>query len=110
MAVTTAEKRYPADRRQEEAWRALPESEQPYLVVFFGMLGYEVVAVCDTEEEANEVLLYWQVCAVLGNLGGGGRYGLRLKGWTRCVSPHDLQVRQQHDLDALTRAILESYR
>ena len=44
----------------EPIWSALPEDEQPHLVVFMGILGYKVVAVCDTEDEAQEVLALWE--------------------------------------------------
>lgn len=111
MAITEFPTGYNDDRKLEAEWRTLSQDEQPYLVVYFGMLGYQILAVCDTEPEAEEVLTVWTVCAVLGNLGGGSKYGngLRLKGWTRCVSPHDLQIRQQWDLDDLTSAIIGSY-
>lgn len=93
----------------EAEWRALPESEQPFLVCFMGLMGYGILAVCDTEEEAEEVLACYVLCTTLPRLASPRRY-MRQPGWTREASPHDYQVRQQFDLDALTRAILGSYR
>lgn len=101
MAVTHLEPGYRELERLEDEWRALPNEEQPYLVVFFGLLSYKVLAVCDTERDADIMLGYWQDRAKAGNCA--------VKSYTRDASPHDFQVRQQWDLDALTHAILSSY-
>lgn|SRR5690242_9264928 len=110
MAVTTPQ--LPHHRRREEEQQWLEEGK--FLVTFFGMLGYEILAVCDTEEEANEVCALWKIASTLATLSHPMRRwrerGLHLKGWTRCVSPHDIDVRTQADLDHLTDAILSSYR
>lgn len=102
----------------EPEWSALPEDEQPRLVVYFGMLGYKVVAACDTQAEAEEVLACWQVAATIFGIAGqpnpdrrglSGK-GLPVPGWTRAALPSDFDIRTQADLDAVTKAILESYR
>lgn len=107
MAVTTPQ--LPSHRRREEEqqWR----DEGKYLVTFFGILDLKIVAVCDTEEEATEVCTLWQICATLGSLAtGNADLGMRVPGFTRHAYPHDFDVRTQDDIDALTKAILGSYR
>lgn len=75
---------------------------EPYLVVFFGILGYEILSEHPTEEEAEAELEKWQAKARAAE-------PLVMKGWTRDAQKHDFQVRQQSDLDALTRAIFSTY-
>lgn len=107
MTVTTPQLSHHRRREEEQQWR----DDGKFLVTFFGMLGYEIVAVCDTEEEATEVCTLWQICATLGSLAkGNADLGMRVPGWTRHAYPWDFDVRTQDDLDSLTRAILESYR
>lgn len=105
-------------QKLEDTWRALPEEEQPHLVVFMGMLSYKVIAVCDTEQEANEVLALCVVCTVIASLAKNTRkqrisrnlgLGMAIPGYTRNAYPHDFQVRTQASLDRLTDAILSSY-
>lgn len=73
------------------------------LVVYFGMMGYKVLSEHETEEEAAVALAEWQAYA-------DDPTPLALPGWTRDAYAHDFDVRTQADLDALTRAILDSYR
>jgi hypothetical protein len=87
-------------RAREDAHRSMEPGEQPYMVVCFGILSYRVIEVCDTRHHAECSLAVWQEHARRG--------GLAVPHLTDDVSPHDFQVRQQWDLDALVAAILDT--
>lgn len=93
-------------RAKEEEWRALPDDQQPYLVVVFTALDYTVMSEFATERRAEREAEWLR-----GQLRKIQRAGLK------AISPFsgawadggDIMVRQQWDLDALTRAIRDSY-
>lgn len=73
-----------------------------YKVVFFGILDYKVLSSHRTEAVALRELAKHQARARAG--------GYAVAGFTRNAVEHDFDVRTQDDLDALVRAIQESYR
>jgi hypothetical protein len=100
------------ERARRERHRALPRDDQPYMVVVFGMLSYGVlwigddggvghVSDHDRKQVAEREATWWRDQI---------RGGLEMIPFTRNPLPHDIQVRQQWDLDALACAILDSYR
>ena len=105
---------YNAEREREQAHRALPKGRQPFMVVFMGMLDYGVLwigdegprgetrAECRLRKIKAEREMEWWAKEI--------DKGLHMIPFTRDPSRHDLQVRQQWDLDALTDAIRRSYR
>lgn len=77
--------------------------EKPYKVVFFGMLGYKIMAEFALEETARQELEWYKdKCRQ--------QQSFEVKGYTRNASEHDFDVRTQDDLDSLTRAIQDSNR
>lgn len=97
----------PAEKAvRERTHRALPEAEQPPMVVCLGVYSYRILWVAphggpEGHQLAQTELRYWQEHAERG--------GLEVLPQSRNISPHDLDVRTQHDLDALVRAIHEGY-
>lgn len=92
-------------RRREEAHRALPRDEQPHMVCYMGMLGYKVLWIAE-DGSAESLALAERERDWWGALCADGFYMLTQ---TREPYDHEFMVRQQWDLDALTRAILSSY-
>ena len=72
-----------------------------YKVVFFGMLGYKVLSEHESQSDAFAELQNHR------RLARAGRYAVA--GYTRDAHEHDFDVRTQDDLDALTKAIHDSY-
>lgn len=75
---------------------------EPFLVVCFGMLSYKVLGEYASEKKAKAVLAAWEARAAKPG-------GVEVLPLSRHCTPGDFQVRQQSDLDELTRAIISSY-
>jgi hypothetical protein len=75
---------------------------KPYVVVFFGMLSYRILSEHDTKGEA--------IAELRRIRSEQHRMVAAAAGYTRDPHPHDFDVRTPDDLEALTRAILETYR
>jgi len=91
-------------REREEAHRALPQEEQPYMVIFMGMLDYAVLWIGEpggSEEDAKAEMQRWA--------SEMERENFWLLPFTQNPHPGDLQVRQQWSLDSLVAAIQRSY-
>jgi hypothetical protein len=73
---------------------------KPYLVVCFGMLSYRILSEHDTRQEARAE------CDRIRS--SRGRMVAAAKGYTRDPHRHDFDVRTPEDMDALTRAILDT--
>lgn len=97
---------YSEEGQLEKDQRALPADEQNPQVVYLGMLGYKIMAVADTLEEAEEYLLTLKVaCRSNAKLGLYDKGRFTLPGWTKDPSEHDFDIRTQAQLDALVEAI-----
>lgn len=75
---------------------------EPYLVVCFGTLSYKVLGEYASEAKAEAVLAAWEKRA-------SKQDGVEVLPLSRHCTPGDFQIRQQSDLDHLTRTILDSY-
>jgi hypothetical protein len=73
-----------------------------YLAICFGMLSYRVLFEHDDEQVARRELAYI--------LAKPERMKEAAKGYTRDPQPGDFDVRTPEDMEALTRAILDTYR
>lgn len=100
------------DRAREEAHRSVADDDQPFMVVYFGMLDYGVLWVGEygngaglaqayRREVAERELEWWRARI---------EEGLELLPFAREPLAHCVQVRQQWSLDSLERAIRDSYR
>jgi hypothetical protein len=96
---------YNAQRARQEAHRALPQGEQPWMVVYMGMLGYDVLWIAQDGSEESKRIAETEVEFWAKEF----EKGMPMPGRTREPHRSDLQIRQQWDLDHLTRAILDSY-
>lgn len=97
------ESRSERDER-EQRHRALPQSQQPWMVCYFGMLDYGVLWIGPDngpERDADAEAEWWRDQI---------RDGLEILPFSRRPEPHSVMVRQQWDLDELTKAIRDSYR
>jgi hypothetical protein len=75
---------------------------EPFLVVCFGTLSYKVLGEYASEDKAEAVLATWEKRAARPG-------GVEVLPISHHCTPGDFQVRQQSDLDDLTRAIISSY-
>lgn len=90
-------------RRREDEHRAIPQEEQPFMVCYMGMLDYGVLWIGPrngSEEVAEEEAQWWREKI---------ERGLEILPFSRRPEAHMVMVRQQWDLDALTKAIHDSY-
>lgn len=116
---------YHEEQAREKAHRALPEKEQPHMLVYMGMLDYKVISVHESEAEAeaaleamsarcdalNQHLEEW--LATPSHLRKSYEQErpptMAVPGMTRQAHGHDFQVRTQGSLDHLTAAIQSCY-
>ena len=97
---------YHEERAREQAHRALPNSEQPWMVICFGILTYKVIWTApdgspESCEAAERELDWWQSQAERGDLA--------VLPLSRHVARGDFQLQQQWSLDQLSQAIRDSY-
>lgn len=119
---------YHERREREDAHRALPKDRQPFMVIIMGMLDYGVLWIGPEGTEDENDMPPAMLASTAMHLPSGTqkreaqaereanwwrekiREGMWMLPFTRDPSEHDIQVRQQWDLDALTEAIMQSYR
>jgi hypothetical protein len=95
------------DTLTREDTMKLEGTQFPHKVVFFGMLSYHILSQHRSEAAANKALtkVHAKIDAAHAR---GEKYPQ--KSYTRDACKDDYDVRTQDDLDALTDAILSTYR